>query len=120
MNLNVQAGLTPEFSHARGRLVLFISFCEHLKLLSAFLLLFTPEPHLIFLTDVGDSGIPHRFECLLPHYWPWPLPTAVSITHMDLATWQLCGWALQPSPTNPGQEVTFNLSSVCTSILPKL
>lgn len=44
-------------THAHGKLVFFISFCEHLELLSAFLLLFTPKPHLIFLTDVGDSEI---------------------------------------------------------------
>lgn len=35
---------------------------------------FTHEPNLIFLTDVEGSGIPRRFECLLAHYWPGPLP----------------------------------------------
>jgi hypothetical protein len=52
-------------------------FLWTLRTAKCFLLFFTPEPHLIFLTDVGDSGIPRRFECLLPHYWPWTLPIAV-------------------------------------------
>lgn len=85
MNLNVQVGLTPEFSHARGRLVFFISFCEHLKLLSAFLLLFTPEPHWSFSQMLGIQGFPiglsvsflitglGLFPQLFPSLtWTWP------------------------------------------------